>query len=346
MAARILFTNEVACSSPEKCMEICESEKGCSNVAFVFLVLKLCPIVLRGLMLAVMLAALMSSLTSIFNSASTIFTMDIYKLRRKNASPLELVVVGRAFIVVLLAISIAWIPIIQRFSNAQLFVYIQVISAFFQPPIAAVFVLAMLWHRITEPGAFWSLMIGFVIGLLRFGLEFGYTIPPCGSLDPDPRPNFVKNWVGGFHYLHFGTFLFFFNVLVAVVVSIMTEPIPEDKLHRLTYWTRFSSLPRKEHEDEASNQNNLNQDLSQTSQFFSAANFSGPKKFIFKLCGVSKEDLEVKEDKRLESRQLSPEQEAEELVRFLKEDPKWKRGLNVAAVCAMSAATFVFAFYA
>jgi len=49
---------------------------------------------------------------------------------------------------------------------------------------------------------------------------------------------------------------------------------------------------------------------------------------------------------RLESRQLSPEQEAEELVRFLKEDPKWKRGLNVAAVCAMSAATFVFAFYA
>ena len=74
-------------------------------------------------------------------------------------------------------------------------------------------------------------MIGFIIGLLRFGLEFGYTIPPCGSLDPDPRPDFVKNWVGGFHYLHFGTFLFFFNVLIAVVVSIMTEPIPEDKVY-------------------------------------------------------------------------------------------------------------------
>ena len=74
-------------------------------------------------------------------------------------------------------------------------------------------------------------MIGFVIGLLRFGLEFGYTIPPCGSLDPDPRPDFVKNWVGGFHYLHFGTFLFFFNVLVAVVVSIMTEPIPKEKVN-------------------------------------------------------------------------------------------------------------------
>ena len=57
----------------------------------------------------------------------------------------------RSFVVLLLAISIVWIPIIQQFHNAQLFVYVQVISAFFQPPIAAVFVLAMLWHRVTEP---------------------------------------------------------------------------------------------------------------------------------------------------------------------------------------------------
>lgn len=85
----------MACSSPEKCKEICESTKGCSNVAFVFLVLKVSPIILRGLMLAVMLAALMSSLTSIFNSASTVFTMDVYKLFRPKASPLEMVFVGR-----------------------------------------------------------------------------------------------------------------------------------------------------------------------------------------------------------------------------------------------------------
>ena len=78
-------------------------------------------------------------------------------------------------------------------------------------------------------------MIGFVIGLLRFGLEFAYTIPPCGSLDPEPRPDFVKTWVGYFHYLHFGTFLFFFNVLVAMVVSILTEPIPEEKVSILFF---------------------------------------------------------------------------------------------------------------
>ena len=56
-----------------------------------------------------------------------------------------------------------------------------------------------------------------------------------------------------------------------------------------------------------------------------SANFTGSKRFIFKLCGVSKEDLEVKEDKRIESRQLSPEEEAQELARFLQEKTKWKR---------------------
>jgi len=246
MAARILFTNEVACSSPEKCKEICESTKGCSNVAFVFLVLKVSPIILRGLMLAVMLAALMSSLTSIFNSASTVFTMDVYKLFRPKASPLEMVFVGRSFVVLLLAISIVWIPIIQQFHNAQLFVYVQVISAFFQPPIAAVFVLAMLWHRVTEPGVFWAMIAGFIVGLIRFALEFSFSAPACGSLELDTRPDWVITWVSNFHYLHFGTFLFFFTMIVAVMISYLTEPIPDSKLVRLTYWTRFSSLPRDE----------------------------------------------------------------------------------------------------
>ena len=80
----------------------------------------------RGLMLAVMMAALMSSLTSIFNSSSTIFTMDIWPLVRTRPSETELLVVGRTFVIFLVAVSIAWIPIIQNFNSSQLFVYIQV----------------------------------------------------------------------------------------------------------------------------------------------------------------------------------------------------------------------------
>ena len=75
---RVLFPDEVGCATPEDCERICNSRAGCTNLAFVKLVNEKMPVGARGLMLAVMLAALMSSLTSIFNSSSTIFTMDIY----------------------------------------------------------------------------------------------------------------------------------------------------------------------------------------------------------------------------------------------------------------------------
>ena len=119
-------------------------------------------------MLAVMLAALMSSLSSIFNSSSTIFTMDIYTQFRPKAGDKELLIAGRSFVLVLVVISVVWIPIIQAFQGAQLFVYIQSITSYLGPPICAVYLLAMFWPRTNEPGAFWGLMGGFVIGLIRY----------------------------------------------------------------------------------------------------------------------------------------------------------------------------------
>merc|ERR1712063_199179 len=128
----------------------------------------------------------MSSLTSIFNSSSTIFTMDIWTRVRNKPSETELLVVGRTFVIFLVAISIAWIPIIQNFNSSQLFVYIQAISNFLSPQVAAVFLL----------------------GMIRFGLEFGYFKPPCGSPIPDERPEFVKHFVDDIPYLHYGAILF------------------------------------------------------------------------------------------------------------------------------------------
>ena len=140
---------------------------GCTNLAFIKLVNELMPIGVRGLMLAVMLAALMSSLSSIFNSSSTIFTMDIYTQIRPKASERELLIAGRSFVLVLVVISVIWVPIIQAFQGAQLFVYIQSISSFLAPPICAVYLLAMFWPRTNEPGAFWGLMGGLLVGLIR-----------------------------------------------------------------------------------------------------------------------------------------------------------------------------------
>merc|ERR1719244_1007044 len=168
------------------CERICGSRSGCTNIAFVKLVTELMPTGARGMMLAVMLAALMSSLTSIFNSSSTIFTMDIYPRFRKNPSEVELLLVGRIFVLVLVGVSIVWIPIIQASQGSQLFNYIQSITSYLAPPICAVYLLAIFWPRANEPGAFWGLMVGLVIGLIRFGLEFGFTQPACGSTEPPP----------------------------------------------------------------------------------------------------------------------------------------------------------------
>ena len=85
MASRALFPDQVACASPQDCRDVCQSEYGCTNVAFIRLVNELMPNGLRGLLIAVMLAALMSSLTAIFNSSATIFTVDIYSQFRPNA---------------------------------------------------------------------------------------------------------------------------------------------------------------------------------------------------------------------------------------------------------------------
>ena len=78
-------------------------------------------------------------------------------------------------------------------------------------------------------GAFWGLLAGFFVGMIRFGLEFGYSAPSCADVT-DTRPPWVKTWVGNFHYLHFGTVLFLFTIVVSAMVSYLTEPIPEEKV--------------------------------------------------------------------------------------------------------------------
>lgn len=101
-------------------------------------------------MLAALLAALMSSLTSIFNSASSMFTMDLWKRFRPTANTRELMLVGRLCVLILVGLSIAWIPILESAGEAQLWNYLQAVSAYIAPPWAMVFVLGVFWNRTTE----------------------------------------------------------------------------------------------------------------------------------------------------------------------------------------------------
>uniref|UniRef100_A0A8C6SBS7 Sodium/glucose cotransporter 2 n=1 Tax=Neogobius melanostomus TaxID=47308 RepID=A0A8C6SBS7_9GOBI len=130
MISRVLYPNEVGCVVPELCKQICGTEVGCSNIAYPKLVVSIMPNGLRGLMLAVMLAALMSSLASIFNSSSTLFTLDIWTRLRPRAAERELLIVGRVWVLCIVAVSICWIPVVQASQSGQLFDYIQSVSSF------------------------------------------------------------------------------------------------------------------------------------------------------------------------------------------------------------------------
>ncbi|CAF0890909.1 unnamed protein product [Adineta steineri] len=229
MIARILFPDEIGCADPDVCFQVCHSRNGCNDIAYPLLVLRLMPNAIRGLTLACMIAALMSSLTSIFNSSSTIFTIDIWQRFRKNAYDWELMIVGRVFVMILVGISILWIPIIRAAQGARLFDYIQAVQSFLAPPVAACYLLGILWKRINEEGAFWGLISGLFIGIFRFIWEYSYTAMPCQLEHLDKRPSIVR-----FNFLYFSVLLFIISGIVTIVVSLLTKPIPEKYISRLT----------------------------------------------------------------------------------------------------------------
>uniref|UniRef100_A0A4W5K771 Solute carrier family 5 member 1 n=1 Tax=Hucho hucho TaxID=62062 RepID=A0A4W5K771_9TELE len=238
MISRILYTDEVACVEPEECLKYCGATVGCTNIAYPKLVLDLMPNGLRGLMLSVMMASLMSSLTSIFNSASTLFTMDIYTKIRSSASEKELMIAGRVFILALIGVSIAWIPVVQSAQSGQLFDYIQSITSYLTPPIAATFMLAIFCKRVNEPGVFFGLTIGLAIGLIRMISEFAYGTGSCVT------PTHCPEIICGVHYLYFSIILFCISCLVIVSISLMTKPIDDKHLHRLCWQLRNSTEER------------------------------------------------------------------------------------------------------
>ncbi|XP_051782243.1 sodium/myo-inositol cotransporter [Erpetoichthys calabaricus] len=232
MISRILYVDELVCINPEHCMKVCGSRAGCSNIAYPRLVMNLLPVGLRGLMMAVMIAALMSDLDSIFNSASTIFTLDIYKMFRKTAASRELMVVGRLFVVFMVVVSISWVPVIVEMQGGQMYLYIQEVADYLTPPVAALFLLGVFWKRCNETGAFFGGMAGFLLGGTRLILAFIYRVPDCDQ--PDNRPAFIKN----VHYMYIAASLFWITGIVAVVVSLLTPPPTKEQALHTFVWGR------------------------------------------------------------------------------------------------------------
>lgn len=181
------------------------------------LVNALLPAGLRGLVAAGLLAALMSSLSSVFNSCSTLFTMDIYKRFHRTASERTLVAVGRVATLILVGLGLLWIPFMNLISG-QLFTYLQSVQAYISPPIAAVFLFGILWKRANARGAIAALSIGFVLGIGRLLLELNKS-----SLDG------ALLYIASINFLHFAILLFGASVLALVIFSLASAEPPRDR---------------------------------------------------------------------------------------------------------------------
>ena len=199
-----------------------------ADQAFPVMVRELLPAGLRGLVAGGLLAALMSSLAAVFNSCSTIFTMDIYRKLRPDASERTLVMVGRIATGIVVVLGILWIPVMRNISG-EVYHYLQSVQAYIAPPIAAVFFLGLFWKRINAAGAMATLTGGFVLGMARLVAE----------LNKESLTGFLRSFAD-LNFLHFAIFLFLVCVGILVVVSMMTAPPPESQIRGLTYATTVS----------------------------------------------------------------------------------------------------------
>lgn len=354
MISRVLYPDEVACVDPEICNYVCQSEAGCSSIAYPRLVLGVMPEGLRGLMMAVMIAALMSDLDSIFNSASTLFTVDIYTKIRKNCSQREQMLVGRLFILIMVGVSIAWVPVLKETQGGQVFIYIQEITNYLAPPFAAIFLLAVLVPMVNEQGAFWALMLAFVTGVIRMILAFVYySSGGCGT--EDKRPGILKN----FHYMYFSLFITLLTAATAIIISYFTGRPEKKYLTRTTFWTRKCDPYVDEHEQKDSHKdkengftniavtgdNNMRVFSVEEKHVFRDPNLDLPEeekglhcaeKTLNYVCGITEKVDEEKE------RQLRIHMEK---VAALKQNKYAKIGLNIGLVFILSLGVFLYIFW-
>ena len=204
----------------------------------------LLPAGLRGLVVAGLLAALMSSLSSVFNSCSTLITWDIYRKLRPAATERRLVLVGQIATIVMVGLGLLWIPMMDHVSD-KLYKYIQSVQGYISPPIAAVFLLGLFWPRVNARGAMSALIAGFVLGMVRLVAEIN-----AGGL-----PGWLEAYAA-VNFLHFAFYLFAACVAVLVVVSLATAPPERRRIADLTYATvepsddpRATSRPARRRQD-------------------------------------------------------------------------------------------------
>ncbi len=200
---------------------------------FAVMVSELLPAGLRGLVVGGLLAALMSSLSSLFNSCASLFTVDIYEKIRPKASERHLVTVGRFATVAVVAMGIVWIPVMQRISQGGLYKYLQSVQGYLAPPITSVFLLGLFFKRINGKGAVAGLTIGFIAGMAKLTIQ---ALTGGGEDAVIQSPEWLV-YIGNYNFLFATGWLTLISIAAIVGVSLVTAPPNYEKIADLTYAT-------------------------------------------------------------------------------------------------------------
>lgn len=202
-----------------------------AQAAFPLMVANLLPVGIRGLVVASLLAALMSSLAGVFHASSTLFTMDLYNKLKPKSTDQELVWVGRLAVGVMIVIGLLWIPVIQ--GSRGLYDYLQGIQSYLAPPIFVVFFMGIFNSRLNKQGCLSALIVGIALGLFRLIVD-----TPVFLMDDFAYTQGSFLWIVNnifFQYYSLGMFLI--CIVVMVVVSYMTSEPDQEKISGLTYKT-------------------------------------------------------------------------------------------------------------
>ena len=199
-----------------------------ADAAFPTLVAKLLPAGVKGLVVCGILAALMSSLASLFNSSAMLFTIDFYKRFKPNTSEKKLVGIGQMATVAIVILGILWIPIMRSVGDV-LYTYLQDVQSVLAPGIAAAFLLGICWKRTSAQGGMWGLIAGMIIGLTRLGAKVYYSNVGDVSSSTFKYLFYDMNW------LFFCGWMFLFCIVVVIAVSMFTAAPSAEKIQGLVF---------------------------------------------------------------------------------------------------------------
>ena len=202
--------------------------------AFPLMVQTLLPPGVRGIVVAGLLSALMSSLAGVFNASSTLATVDLYQKWRPHASQHQIVRVGRIATAIMVVIAVAWIPVIKN--AAGLYNYLQAIQGYLAPPIFVVFFLGVLWKRTNAQGALAALVVGFAMGLFRMAVDTPVTLGLSG-FENGYAPGSLLWICNNIYFQYFSVLITVVSAAVMIAVSLATAPPDEAKIRSLTFGT-------------------------------------------------------------------------------------------------------------